>query len=56
MISNLKGIKLQGRKFSANPVDFCLKTIKRVNLEENLKKTVDNIYKKNGIPESLFLI
>lgn len=47
------------RRFSEIDFDgyiFPIKTIKRVNLEENLKKTVDNIYKKNGIPESLFLI
>ena len=44
MISNLKGIKIQGRKFSNNPVDFCFWNTDKIRLSL--------IYGKNGSGKS----
>lgn len=44
MISNLKGIQLQGRKFSSYPVDFCFWTT------ENIRLSL--VYGKNGSGKS----
>ncbi len=44
MISNLKGIKIQGRKFSSNPVDFCF--------WNNDKIRLSLVYGKNGSGKS----
>lgn len=44
MISNLKGIQLQGRKFSSYPVDFCFWTA------ENIRLSL--VYGKNGSGKS----
>lgn len=46
------------RRFSEIDFDghvFPIKTIKCINLENNLKKTVNFIYKKNNLPEFLFI-
>ena len=44
MVSNLKGIKLQGRKFSANPVDLCFWNTDKIRLSL--------LYGKNGSGKS----
>lgn len=47
------------RRFSEIDFDghyFPIKTIKSVSLEEKIRKDLNMLYKKNGIPESLFLI
>lgn len=44
MISNLKGIKLQGRKFSANSVDFCFWNTDKIR--------ISLVYGKNGSGKS----
>ncbi|MBO7123049.1 MAG: AAA family ATPase [Treponema sp.] len=44
MISNLKGIKIQGRKFSANPEDFCFWNTDKIRLSL--------VYGKNGSGKS----
>lgn len=44
MISNLKGIKLQGRKFTTNPVDFCFWNTDKIR--------ISLVYGKNGSGKS----
>lgn len=44
MISNLKGIKIQGRKFSVKPIDFCFWNTDKIRLSL--------MYGKNGSGKS----
>lgn len=44
MLENLKGIKLQGRKFSSSPVEFCFWNTDKIRLSL--------VYGKNGSGKS----
>ena len=44
MLNNLKGIKIQGRKFTTNPVDFCFWNTDKIRLSL--------VYGKNGSGKS----